>query len=43
MPSLVNTLLRWYAAVRGLMNSRAPISGLDTVSGQPRDLGFLRG
>jgi hypothetical protein len=29
MPSLVNTLLRWYWAVRGLMNSRAPICGLD--------------
>ena len=32
MPSLVNTLLRWYLAVRGLMNSRAPISGLDSPS-----------
>jgi hypothetical protein len=32
MPSLVNTLLRWYWAVRGLMNSRAPISGLDSPS-----------
>ena len=27
MPSLENTLCRWYSAVRGLMNSWAPISG----------------
>ena len=32
MPSLVKTLRRWYSTVRGLMNSRAPISGLDRPS-----------
>ena len=32
MASLVNTWLRWYWAVRGLMNSRAPISGLDSLA-----------
>ena len=32
MPSLVKTFLRWYWAVRELMNSRAPISGLDRPS-----------
>ena len=29
MASLVKTLCRWYLTVRALMNSRAPISGLD--------------
>ena len=28
IPNLVNTLPRWYWAVRGLMNKRAPISAL---------------
>ena len=32
MPSLVKTLRRWYWTVRELMNSRAPISGLDRPS-----------
>ena len=32
MPSLVKTLPRWYWTVRALMNSRAPISGLDRPS-----------
>src|SRR5580698_3424930 len=32
MPSLVKTLCRWYLTVRGLMKSRAPISGLDRPS-----------
>src|SRR5690242_10614344 len=29
MPSLPKTLPRWYSTVRGLRNSRVPISGLD--------------
>jgi hypothetical protein len=32
MPSLVNTLLRWYSTVRRLMKSRVPISPLETPS-----------
>ena len=32
MPSLVNTLLKWYLTVRGLMNNRVPISGLERPS-----------
>src|SRR5580704_5588807 len=32
MPSLAKTLARWYWTVRALMNSRAPISGLDRPS-----------
>ena len=32
MPSLVKTLCRWYLSMRGLMNSRAPISGSDRPS-----------
>ena len=32
MPSLANTLLRWYWTVRVLMNSRAPIPGFDRPS-----------
>ena len=32
MSSLVNTFLRWYSTVRGLMNSLAPISGLVCLS-----------
>src|ERR1700757_771863 len=32
MPSLAKTLCRWYWTVRALMNSRAPISGLDRPS-----------
>ena len=32
MSSLVKTLRRWYSTVRGLMNSRAPISGFDSPS-----------
>ena len=32
MSSLVNTLRRWYSTVRGLMNSRAPISGFERPS-----------
>src|ERR1700754_4254429 len=32
MPSLVKTLRRWYLTVRGLMNSRVPISGFDSPS-----------
>jgi hypothetical protein len=32
MPSLANTLLRWYWTVRVLMNSRDAISGLDSPS-----------
>ena len=32
MASLVKTLPRWYWTVRALMNSRAPISGLDRPS-----------
>ena len=32
MPSLVNTLRRWYSTVRGLMNSWAPISGFVSPS-----------
>src|SRR5258707_7128448 len=32
MASLAKTLLRWYSTVRVLMNSRAPISGLDRPS-----------
>ena len=32
MPSLVNTLLRWYWTVRALMNRRAPISEFDNPS-----------
>jgi hypothetical protein len=32
MPSLVNTLRRWYWTVRGLMNSRVPISGFESPS-----------
>jgi EmrB/QacA subfamily drug resistance transporter len=30
--SLMNTLLRWYLTVRGLMNNRVPISGLESPS-----------
>src|ERR671918_59575 len=29
IPSLPKTLCRWYSTVRRLMNSRAPIAGLD--------------
>ena len=44
MPSLVNTLRRWYSTVRGLMNSWAPISGFVCPSrGEPGDLRLLRG
>ena len=32
MSSLPKTLWRWYSTVRGLMNSRAPISGFDRPS-----------
>src|SRR3954453_5950359 len=32
MPSFVKTLPRWYSTVRGLMKSRAPISGLERLS-----------
>src|SRR5258707_7089099 len=32
MASLAKTLLRWHSTVRALMNSRAPISGLDRPS-----------
>jgi hypothetical protein len=32
MSSLVKTLRRWYLTVRGLMNSSAPISGLERPS-----------
>ncbi len=32
MSSLPKTLWRWYSTVRGLMNSRAPISGLERPS-----------
>ena len=32
MSSLLKTLLRWYLTVRALMNSRAPISGLESPS-----------
>ena len=32
MPSLANTLCRWYSTVRGLMNSWAPISGFESPS-----------
>jgi hypothetical protein len=32
MPSLVKTLRRWYWTVRGLMNSRVLICGLDSPS-----------
>src|SRR5512133_3723039 len=32
MLSLLKTLCRWYSTVRGLMNSRAPISGLASPS-----------
>jgi hypothetical protein len=32
MSSLVKTLRRWYLTVRGLMNSSAPISGLESPS-----------
>ena len=32
MSSLANTLCRWYWTVRGLMNSRAPISGFESPS-----------
>ena len=43
MPSLVKTLRRWYSTVRGLMNSRAPISGFVwPVAGEPGDLRLLR-
>src|SRR6202022_4323773 len=29
MPSFMKTLRRWYLTVRGLMNSRVPISGFE--------------
>ena len=32
MPSLVKTFLRCHSTVRGLRNSRAPISGLESPS-----------
>ena len=32
MSSLVKTLRKWYWTVRGLMNSRAPISGFESPS-----------
>jgi hypothetical protein len=35
MSSVLKTLRRWYWTVRGLMNSRAPISGLDRPSRAP--------
>ena len=35
-PSLVNTLLRWYSTVRGLMKSSLPISGLVCPSAASR-------
>ena len=44
IPSLANTLRRCHSTVRGLMNSWAPISGLEqAVAGEPRDLRLLRG
>ena len=43
MPSLRNTLRKWYWTVRGLMKSWAPISGFVSPSrASPSDLGFLR-
>jgi hypothetical protein len=35
MPSLAKILRRWYSTVRGLRNSRAPISGLEPTSSSP--------
>lgn len=35
-PSFTKTLLRWYSTVRGLMNSRLPISGLLSPSAANR-------
>jgi hypothetical protein len=35
MPSLAKILRRWYSTVRGLRNSRAPISGLEPRSSSP--------
>jgi hypothetical protein len=43
MPSFVKTLLRWYLTVRGLMNSRAPISALNSRFWPAARLGLLRG
>ena len=44
MPSLRKTLRRWYLTVRGLMNSRVPISGFDeSVAGEARDQRLLGG
>ena len=43
MSSLVKTLPRWYWTVRGDRNSRAPISGLTAIAGQPGDLRLLSG
>ena len=41
MSSLVKTLCRWYSTVRGLMNSRAAISGSNSFAGQQCDLPLL--
>jgi hypothetical protein len=44
MPSLENTLCRWYSAVRGLMNSSAPISAFVWPSAASRAIcAFLHG
>ena len=43
MLSLANTLWRWYSTVRGLMNSRPPISALESQSRASGDLGLLGG
>ena len=44
IPSLPNTLRRCHSTVRGLRNSRAPISGFDSPSrASSRDLPLLRG
>src|SRR4051794_12492298 len=32
MPSLLKTFVRWYSTVLGVMNSRAPISGVEKPS-----------
>src|SRR3954451_19662278 len=42
IPSLVNTLRKWYSTVRGLMKSRAPMSALESPStGELRDQRLL--
>jgi hypothetical protein len=42
MPSLVNTLRRWYSTVRGLRNSSAPISGFVCPSTARRAISAAR-